>query len=146
MRLTYCEELEAPVRLAIDARTSRVRAARTADAGLNSQLALVLDTDAGTVFVKGLRIDHPGVVRQGREAMINPFVQTAAPRLLRHDQAAGWDLLAFKSIVGARHADYRPGSPDLPCVIDAMHRLAAIRCPDLPVKQARQRWAEYVDR
>ena len=31
-------------------------------------------------------------------------------------------------------------SPDLPRVIGAMHQLAAISCPDLPVKQARQRW------
>jgi len=42
--------------------------------------------------------------------------------------------------------DYRPGSPDLPRVIGAMHQSAAISCPDLPVKQARQRWAAYVDR
>ena len=42
---------------------------------------------AGTVFVKGLRVGHPGVVRQGREAMINPFVRTVAPRLPWHDQA-----------------------------------------------------------
>ena len=27
-----------------------------------------------------------------------------------------------------------------------MHQLAAISCPDLPVKQARQLWAAYVDR
>jgi hypothetical protein len=39
--------------------------------------------------------------------------------LLWHDQAAGWDVLAFEHIDGARHADYRPGSPDLPHVIDA---------------------------
>ena len=32
----------------------------------------------------------PGVVRQGREAMINPLVQAVAPRLLWHDRAAGW--------------------------------------------------------
>jgi hypothetical protein len=123
-----------------------VRAVRTINAGLNSQLAVVLDTDAGWVFVKGLRADHPGVVRQGREAMINPFVRSVAPRLLWHYQAAGWDVLAFEYIDSVRHADYRPGSPDLSRVIDAMHRLAAIGCPDLPVKQARQRWAAYVDR
>jgi hypothetical protein len=146
VRHTDWDELEEPVRLAIEARTGRVHAARTADAGLNSQLAVVLDTEAGTVFVKGLRVDHPGVIRQGREAMINPFVQAVAPRLLWHDQAAGWDVLACEYIVGARHADYRPGSPDLPRVIDVMHRLSALGCPDLPVKQARQRWAAYVDR
>jgi hypothetical protein len=93
VRHTDWDELEAPVRLAIEARTGRVHAARTASAGLNSQLAVVLDTDAGTVFVKGLRVDHPGVVRQGREAMINPFVRSVAPRLLWHDQAAAWDVL-----------------------------------------------------
>jgi hypothetical protein len=105
-----------------------------------------LDTDAGVVFIKGLCADHPGAVRQGREAMINSHVEQLPPRLLWHDQAAGWDVLAFEYITGARHADYRPGSPDLPRVIDAMHQLAAISCPDLPVKQARQRWAAYVDR
>ena len=145
MRHTDWGQLEESARLAIEARTGRVHTARTADAGLNSQLAAVLDTDAGTVFVKGLRVDHPGVVRQGREAMINPFVRSVAPRLLWHDQAAGWDLLAFEYVDGGRHADYSPGSPDLARVIDAMHRLAAIGCPDLPVKQARQRWAAYVD-
>jgi hypothetical protein len=73
-----------------------VRAARTVEAGLNSQLAVVLDTDAGWLFVKGLRLDHPGVVRQGREAMINPYVHAVAPRLRWHEQAAAWDLLAFE--------------------------------------------------
>jgi hypothetical protein len=146
VRHTDWDELEAPVRLAIEARTGRVRAARSIDAGLNSQLAVVLDTDAGWVFVKGLRLDHPGVVRQGREAMINPYVHAVAPRLQWHQQAAGWDLLAFEYIDGVRHADYRPGSPDLPRVISAMHDLAVVSCPDLPVKQARQRWAAYVDR
>ncbi len=107
---------------------------------------MVLDTDAGVVFIKGLRADHPGAVRQGREAIINPHVRAVAPRLLWHDQAAGWDVLAFEYIDGARHADYRPGSPDPPRVTDAMHQLAAISCPDLRVKQARQRWAAYVDR
>ena len=134
------------MRLAIEARTGRVHSARTVSAGLNSQLAVVLDTSTGRVFVKGLRADHPGVVRQGREAMINPYVHAVAPRLRWHDQAAGWDLLAFEYIDGARPADYRPGSPDLMRVISAMHDLAAVSCPDLPVKRARQRWAAYVDR
>src|SRR6266403_1771185 len=37
------------------ARTGPVRAARTVNAGLNSQLTVVVDTDAGWVFVRGLR-------------------------------------------------------------------------------------------
>jgi hypothetical protein len=39
VRHTDWEQLEEPVRLAIEARTGRVRAARTVSAGLNSQLA-----------------------------------------------------------------------------------------------------------
>jgi len=89
VRHTDWDELEAPVRLAVEARTGRVRAVRAVNAGLNSQLAVALDTDAGWVFVKGLRVDHPGVVRQGREAMINPFVRAVVPRLRWHDQVAG---------------------------------------------------------
>jgi hypothetical protein len=67
----------------------------------------VLDTaDAGTVFIKGLPLDHPGAVRQQREAVINPYVRAVTPRLLWRDRAAGWDLLAFEYLTGTRPADY----------------------------------------
>jgi hypothetical protein len=36
-----------------------VRALSKATAGLNSQLAVALDTDARTAFIKGLPADHP---------------------------------------------------------------------------------------
>ncbi|MGO8961279.1 MAG: hypothetical protein ACLQFR_28495 [Streptosporangiaceae bacterium] len=52
MRHTGWDELEVLVRHAIEVRTGPVRASRKATAGLNSQLAVVLDNDAGTVFVK----------------------------------------------------------------------------------------------
>ena len=64
MRHTDWDELEAPVRLEFENRTGPVRAARTASTGLNSQLAVILDTHTGAVFVKGLPLDHPGAVRQ----------------------------------------------------------------------------------
>jgi hypothetical protein len=114
-------------------------------AGLNSQLAAVLETTAGPVFVKGLRTDHPGVVRQYREAMINPYVLPLAPKLLWDAEGAGWNLLAFDYIPGTRHADYTPGSADLLAVVHAINRLQQFPCPDLPVKQAEQRWAAYLD-
>jgi hypothetical protein len=146
MRHTDWDDLAAPVRAAIAERTGPVRSARTVTAGLNSELAAVLDTEAGTVFVKGLPQDHQGAVRQRREAVINPYVRAIAPRLLWHHQAADWNLLAFEYLPGARHADYAPGSSDLKLVIGVMHQLAALRCPDLPeMKHARQRWAAYVD-
>jgi len=114
---TDWDDLDAPVREAIQRRTGTVHGARTATAGLNSQLALILDAASGPVFVKGLPVGHPGVVRQHREAMINSHITPVAPRLLWQAEDAGWNLLAFDYIPGARHADYRPGSPDLPKVV-----------------------------
>lgn len=142
---TDWDELPAAVRDAIQDRTGLVRTARTATAGLNSQIALILHTDSGPVFVKGLPAAHPGAVRQAREAMINPYVRTLAPRLLWHTEQAGWNLLAFDYIPAARHADYTPGSPDLARVVTVMNQLRTIPCPDLPVKEAIERWAGYLD-
>ncbi|HWE90165.1 MAG TPA: aminoglycoside phosphotransferase [Pseudonocardiaceae bacterium] len=120
-------------------------AARTASAGLNSEIAAFLRTPAGTVFVKGRPVDHPGAVTQRREAAINSYVRSVAPRLLWHLECEGWDLLCFQYIAG-RHADYAPGSPDLSAVADAMATLATVVCPDLPeIKRAEQRWAGYLD-
>jgi hypothetical protein len=94
-------------------------------------LAAVLDTANGPLFVKGLRTDHPGVVRQHREAMINPHVLSLAPRLLWQAEGAGWNLLAFAYIPGARHADYSPGSADLPAVVRVINRLQGDPLPRL---------------
>ena len=145
MEHTEWHDLDPAVRHAIEQQTGPDRRARTASAGLNSHLALILDTPHGTVFIKGLPAGHPGIVRQHREAMINPHVLPVAPRLRWHAEDAGWDLLAFDYIPGARHADYTPGSPDLLNVVEVMNRLHRIPCPDLPVKDATQRWAAYID-
>jgi hypothetical protein len=103
---TNWDDLGQPVRDLIEAHTGPVHGARTVTAGLNSQLAAVLDTAGGEVFVKGLHTDHPGVVRQHREAMINPCVLPVAPRLRWQAEGAGWNLLAFDYLPGTRHADY----------------------------------------
>ncbi|WP_326853185.1 RIO1 family regulatory kinase/ATPase [Actinocrinis sp.] len=144
MQRVHWERLPGTVRDAIQAQTGPVRRATTAKEGLNSEIALFLDTDAGSFFVKGLRLSHPGVVTQRREAAISPHVAPVSPRLLWHIQIDDWDLLGFERIPG-RHADYSPGSPDLPLVVDAMRRLGEIPCPDAPVKIAEQRWAAYIN-
>jgi hypothetical protein len=59
------------------------------------------------------------------------------------DVESEWDVLGFE-LVDGRHADYRPGSPDLPQVTAAMAALGTIQCPDLPVKRAEHRWRTYV--
>lgn len=146
MERTDWPDLSDQVRAAITERTGPVLAARTADDGKNSAIALLLETaQAGSVFVKGLRLDHPGVVTQHREAVINPYVRRLAPPLLWHIEIDGWNLLGFQRVPG-RHADYRPGSPDVPRVVAAMERLAQLRCPELgALKRAERRWAMFLD-
>ncbi|MEV5543934.1 hypothetical protein AB0L13_44710, partial [Saccharopolyspora shandongensis] len=138
-------DLSPQVRDVIETHTGPVYSARTMPAGKNSAIALLLDTADGRVFVKGLHADHPGVVAQAREAIIAPYVAAVSPRLLWRTEAEGWDLLGVEYLEG-HHADYRPGSPDLPAVIDVMQCLGAVHCPDLPeLKTPYQRWRKYVD-
>jgi hypothetical protein len=77
--------------------------------------------------------------------MINPHVRPVAPRLLWHVEDVGWSLLGFEYLAETRHGDYTPGSPDLPHVVQVMNQLHALPCPDLPLKDAGQRWTTYLD-
>jgi hypothetical protein len=144
MQRTHWGELPAATRNIIESQTGPVQATETAAEGHNSEVAAFLDTASGKVFIKGLRSDHPRVWTQEREAMVNPYVLSVAPRLLWHVEAGGWNVLGFEHVPG-RHADYSPGSADLPKVVEAMGVLGEIRCPDLPVKRSEQRWAGYVE-
>lgn len=138
-----------PVRArdAVHALAGPVRSAHTVSDGRNSELAAILDTIQGRIFVKGLRTDQPAVVTQQREAAINPYVRAVSPELLWRVVIDGWDLLCFEYVEG-RESDYVPGSPDLPAVVATMRHLAGLPCPDLPpayFRPAEQRWAEAID-
>lgn len=137
-------DLPARVRAAIKAETGPILKAEPISAGLNSAVSARLQTALGAVFLKGLRTDHRWAWTQQREANINAYVTSLAPRLLFHVVTDGWDLLGFEAIDG-RHADYSPGSPDLPKVVEAMRRLAEIPCPDIELRCAEQRLTAYVD-
>jgi hypothetical protein len=52
--------------------------------------------------------------------------------------------VGFEQVPGGP-ADYTPGSPDLPIVLDCLRLLQAIPAPDLPLKRAEHRWRAYVD-
>ncbi|MGP9021182.1 aminoglycoside phosphotransferase [Streptomyces sp. BR1] len=138
------DDLPSPARTAIEAETGQILQAETISAGLNSALSVRIHTAAGAVFLKGLRTDHRWAWTQQREADINPYVTPLAPRLLFHVVADGWDVLGFEAIDG-HHADYSPGSPDLPKVVDAMRLLGETPCPDIELRRAEQRLAGYVD-
>ncbi|MEV8597322.1 aminoglycoside phosphotransferase [Streptomyces sp. NPDC052012] len=136
-------ELPADVRQAISDKTGPVHAARTAEAGLNSGIAAFIDTEHGTLFVKGIPVDHPQAPAQRREAAINPYLPSACPRLFWHIEVGGWDLLGYEVLEG-RHADYSPGSADLPLVMEAIRDLQDVDAPKgIAIKAAEQRWAAY---
>ncbi|MFF2503484.1 aminoglycoside phosphotransferase [Streptomyces sp. NPDC058067] len=110
---------------------------------MNSSIASVLETDRGPVFVKGIPADHPQVDAQRREAAVAPYLPASCPRLYWHIEAAGWSLLGYE-VVDGRHADYAPGSPDLPLVEAALAELQAVTAPTgIEIKDARDRWMEY---
>ncbi|WP_437109200.1 aminoglycoside phosphotransferase [Streptomyces sp. enrichment culture] len=136
-------DLPAEARQAITGKIGPVHAARTADGGLNSGIATFLDTDHGPIFVKGIPTNHPQAPAQRREAAINPHLPRACPRLYWHLETAGWDLLGYEVLPG-RHADYAPGSADLPLIAAALAELQEITAPSgIPVKAAEQRWSAY---
>lgn len=137
------EDLPPETREAVERHTGTVWSAKTVSEGLNSAVAAILTTEAGPIFAKGLHRDYPRRWTQDMEAMINPYVAHLSPRLLWRVQAE-WDVLGFELIEG-RHADYRPGSADLPAIAATVTALGTIQCPDLPVKLAEHRWRTYVD-
>jgi hypothetical protein len=134
--------LPADVRQAIEEGTGPPTRARTVSEGLNSEIAVIVDTAAGQVFIKGRPV---GRAEQQREAAVNPYVRHVAPRLLWRVVTGGWDLLGFEWLAG-RHADYAPGSDDLDSVVKALHQLGETRCPEHPeIRQAERRWSSYLD-
>jgi hypothetical protein len=141
---THWHDLPDTVRTAVQAQIGPVADAESASAGRNSEVAAILDTLNGKVFVKGTRADHPQVVTQRREAEINPYVEPVAPRLLWHLEAAEWDVLVFEHVDG-RPVDLAPGSGDLPDIAATLNALAEMPCPALPLKRIEQRWADYMN-
>ncbi|MFE9838355.1 phosphotransferase family protein [Streptomyces sp. NPDC005551] len=137
------ERLPADVRRAVADKSGAVHQAATAPGGMNSGIASVLETESGRVFVKGIPTDHPQVGAQRREAAVAPYLPESSPRLYWHLEFGGWSLLGYEVIDG-RHADYTPGSPDLPLVEAALVELQDVTAPaDIEIKDAVDRWADY---
>lgn len=137
------EQLPADVRRAVADKSGAVRQAVTVQGGMNSGIASVLATNGGRVFVKGIPADHPQVATQRREAAVAPYLPASCPRLYWHLEFGGWSLLGYEVIDG-RHADYTPGSPDLPLVETALVELQDVTAPaGIEIKDAVDRWADY---
>ncbi|MEU6230107.1 aminoglycoside phosphotransferase [Streptomyces sp. NPDC047042] len=136
-------DLPDDVQVSVLARTGPLLSTEAVSSGLNSALAARLTSEQGEVYVKGLPADHPRVWTQHREAVVSPYVSDVSPRVRWHLQAGGWDLVAFDALDG-RHADYAPGSDDLPLVAATLERLSKLRAPDgVELKDAGHRLREH---
>lgn len=117
------------VRKAVEVHIGPVLEAESSAAGRNSAFSASLRTAGGWVFCKGGKTDSPQAVMHRNEAAVNPFLPAdLAPRLLWRAEEDGWLLLGFQHISG-QHADFSPGSPDLPLVANAIRKIATIAAP-----------------
>ncbi|MEU6057408.1 aminoglycoside phosphotransferase [Streptomyces sp. NPDC047097] len=145
VKRTGFDDLPAAVLTAVEKRTGPVRGSETVSFGLNSEVAAYVHGTDRSFFVKGLRTDHKRVWTQHREAAVNPFLRGISPALLWQVEASGWTLLGFEYLDG-HHADYSPGSPDLPAVAELLCRLGEVACPDIELRRVEQRLSAYVVR
>ncbi|WP_179277146.1 hypothetical protein [Actinoplanes regularis] len=115
-------------------------------AGSVADVVAILHTSTGKSFcAKGARDDNPRAWMQRREAQLNPYMPTFAPRLRWQAEATGWSILGFDRAPG-RHIDVTPGSPDLGPLVATLTAMSTIPAPAPPVKiqAATARWANWV--
>jgi hypothetical protein len=127
----------------IEDRTGPIDEVVTVNEGYNSQIAARIRCTTGTYFVKGLRSNHKRAWTQQREAEINPHLKGLSPALRWHIGDCGWELLIFEAVEG-HHADYSPGSADLPLVAALLSRLSETPRPDLDLRPMGDRLKGYV--
>jgi hypothetical protein len=139
------EDLPPAVLAEIEARTGPLLKVEPAKEGFNSEIAARLYTETGSIYVKGLRADHPRVWTQRREAEVTPFLRGIAPALRWRIESEDWDLLGFEALDG-HHADYAPDSPDVPKVANLLVRLGELPCPDIELRHAEQRLERYASK
>lgn len=142
-RIPY-RHLPTTVRIQVEDVTGSIIAATSVGAGLNSSVATLLHTSTGRYFAKALLCDHRWAWTQAREAEIAAHVRPVAPRLHARIVAEGWDVLVFEAFNG-HHADYAPGSADLPQVAALIARIAELPRPDIALREAGQRLQAYAE-
>lgn len=141
-------ELPASLRTLIEAGTGAVTRTEEVAEGLNCSLALVLHTDGGPLFLKGVRDDAGSLVERAQlacEQQVNPLVSGLGlcPEIRHACSGAGWHCLAFAYIPGA-HPDLAPGSPDVAAVAAALRRLQHTQAPPLAVPPLTERFADHL--
>ncbi|MEC3892660.1 protein kinase [Nocardiopsis alba] len=108
--------------------------------GYSASATAVVTGECGRVFVKAT-LDRSGgrLEEVEREGLINPHLGGLAPELLWQARGQGWFALGFE-VIDARPTDYSAGSPDLPRVVEAMDRIAALPLPRVAEPWVEDRW------
>jgi hypothetical protein len=129
----------------IEPHTGPVHAVHHTTRGYTSNVTAIVHGEAGPVFVKAARDPGPHVSSLQREAAINPYVRSVSPALRWQQHRDGWIVLGFDVTAGA-YADFTPGSPDLPAVVDAIAAIGKLSCPDIAREWVETRWDRFTDR
>lgn len=126
-------ELPDEVRRAIEAQCGGpVLRAESPSAGRNSALSALLHTANGSVFVKGIPTDVRLFNAHRHEIRVNTWLRhrvSGVPCLLWTTEAGGWLLAGYEPVPG-EHADFSPGSADIPAVVETISRLAEELTPN----------------
>lgn len=123
--------------------TGNVTKVRPSSRGHGSASTVMVDCEKGPVFVKAVP-NRPGGRRDSliREGLINRHVQPISPELRWQAQDDAWIVLGFEA-VHARPADFTPGSPDLPAVLDLLARIGDLPLPAVAADWPETRWDHY---
>ncbi|WP_212909639.1 hypothetical protein [Streptomyces sp. TS71-3] len=116
---------------------------RPTERGNMSDLTALVECEKGPFFVKAMR-NRPGGRRDSivREKRINPFVQPVSPALRWHAEDEEWIALGF-DLVDARPSNFKPGSPDLPSVVELLNRVGELDLPDVARDWPETRWDRF---
>lgn len=123
--------------------TGPVTDVEPASRGFSSDLTALVRCEKGPFFVKAMR-NRPGGRRDSlvREALVNPAVMPVSPALLWHAENEDWIALGFEVVEG-RRADFGPGSPDLPAVVDTLNRISSLDLPEVARDWPEARWDRF---
>ncbi|QXJ26623.1 hypothetical protein AGRA3207_003903 [Actinomadura graeca] len=123
--------------------TGEVTGIHPSGTGHSSDVTALVECEKGPFFVKAFR-NRPGGRRDSlvREELINPHVVPLSPAVLWRAEDEAWLAIGFEVIKG-RPADFTPGSPDLPKVIDLLNRIGALPLPEVARDWPETRWNRY---
>ncbi|WP_211351718.1 protein kinase [Haloactinospora alba] len=109
-----------------------------------TDVTAVVECENGPFFVKAVP-NRPGGRRDSlvREGEINPHVRPLSPAVLWRAEDSEWVALGFEPIHG-RRANFRPGSEDLPTLVDLVNRIGALPLPDVAHDWTETRWDRFV--